>query len=189
MGPAGSIWWRIRTTIGSHVLAWNEFRHYGSPYRFDPHPVPVCFHPDHGIWYTAQSPKSALAETFAGPTPDRQPHPRTTSADRDPVHPTLSLLDVAHGRDRILAHPPHTSRLDLRHEQLRLRFLASAGPTTPAARRYLHPQILPTTHITKSATANNQCHQRDWVLSELTQEGATRGTQYTLQTDEVMART
>lgn len=93
---AGSIWWRVHSTVGAHVLAWNEFRRYGPLFRFDPHPQPVATHPNHGIWYAAQSPISALAETFGA---DRTiyrtrgaPHLTGIQFTRD-----LTLLDVAPG--------------------------------------------------------------------------------------------
>lgn len=62
-------WWRLHFTEGDHVLAWNEFRHYGPISRFDPHPAaaggkPATEHADHGIWYGANDPVTALGEAF-----------------------------------------------------------------------------------------------------------------------------
>ena len=59
-------WWRVHRPEGHHVLAWNEFRHYGPVLRFDPHPHPVGHHPDYSVYYTAATPDAALAEAFQG---------------------------------------------------------------------------------------------------------------------------
>ena len=58
------IWWRVHRTEGVHVLAWNEFRHFGPVLRFDPHPPPPAEHADKAVWYAASTPGAALAEAF-----------------------------------------------------------------------------------------------------------------------------
>lgn len=60
----GDTWWRVHRTEGTHVLAWNAFRHFGPVLRFDPHPPPQAEHPDRAVWYGASSPGAALAEAF-----------------------------------------------------------------------------------------------------------------------------
>lgn len=58
-------WWRIHQTTGNHVIPWNTHRTYGPILRFDPHPPPPADHPPTcGIWYGANNPDTALAETF-----------------------------------------------------------------------------------------------------------------------------
>jgi RES domain len=57
-------WWRVHRTEGTHVLAWNAFRHFGPVLRFDPHPPPASEHPDRAVWYGGSSPGVALAEAF-----------------------------------------------------------------------------------------------------------------------------
>jgi RES domain-containing protein len=58
------IWWRVHRTDGAHVLAWNQFRHFGPVLRFDPHPLPRTEHADSAVWYAASTPGAALAEAF-----------------------------------------------------------------------------------------------------------------------------
>jgi hypothetical protein len=87
-------WWRVHRTEGTHVLAWNAFRHYGPVLRFDPHPPPPAEHPDRTVWYGACDPGVALAEAFQiDRTIDRRsglPYLTGLQFDRP-----LSVLDLA----------------------------------------------------------------------------------------------
>jgi len=62
----GTWLWRVGFTASAHPLGWNKLRHYGPvpQQRFDPHPLPLGQHTDAGVMYTAQTPRTALAEVY-----------------------------------------------------------------------------------------------------------------------------
>lgn len=61
---SAEVWWRVHRTEGEYVLGWNQFREHGPHLRFDPQPPPAGHHDGVGVWYGAQTPTIALAETF-----------------------------------------------------------------------------------------------------------------------------
>ncbi|MCY1718604.1 RES domain-containing protein [Microbacterium sp. SL62] len=58
--------WRIYNTKGRYPQRWDEMRHHGpvGRMRFDPHPSPMGFHPDHSVMYSALKSDTAFAEVF-----------------------------------------------------------------------------------------------------------------------------
>lgn len=88
------VWWRVHRTEGAHVLAWNEFRHYGPVLRFDPHPPPPAEHPDCAVWYAASTPGAALAEAFQVDRTIERRHGRPYLTGLSFSRP-VTLLDLA----------------------------------------------------------------------------------------------
>ncbi len=58
--------WRIHRTVGRHITAWNQLRHYGPlpGMRYDPHPQPTGEHNRYAVAYTASDIETAAAEVF-----------------------------------------------------------------------------------------------------------------------------
>lgn len=57
---------RIHTVHGQHPMPWNGLREIGPlpRMRWDPHPLPLDFHPGIGVAYCATDPTKAFAEVF-----------------------------------------------------------------------------------------------------------------------------
>lgn len=58
--------WRIASTTGDHVLAWNAFRTFGPlpTMRWDPHRPPPREQPGRGVLYAAPDVATVVAERF-----------------------------------------------------------------------------------------------------------------------------
>src|SRR3954470_5723093 len=62
---SGALWWRVYRTGPAPTTARNSLRYCGrGDARFEPHNLPKGTHPDRGVWYTASSPRTAVAEVF-----------------------------------------------------------------------------------------------------------------------------
>lgn len=57
---------RIHTVHGNHPMPWNELREFGPlrQKRWDPHPLPVDYHPGIGVAYCTADPLTVFAEIF-----------------------------------------------------------------------------------------------------------------------------
>ncbi|WP_051442081.1 RES family NAD+ phosphorylase [Arthrobacter sp. H14] len=64
--PAGSVLWRIHTTMSTHVTPWNRLRTFGplKTSRWEPHPLPKGEHDPLGAAYLGEDVTTCLAEVF-----------------------------------------------------------------------------------------------------------------------------